>query len=250
MRSFTEPIEQGILTLVDTFLDHKDTILVPTFSDQFLERPTAPYMPKQNGVGDYSYFLNNTYDETKIFNPNCKDITTEEMGTFPTYILNCKDSKRGNHMLNSFTALGPNAAELISGQTAIDVYAPLKQLYQDDGYVLLMGVGLESATILHYAEQVAGRTPFIRWAFNDRKQIIPVSAGSCSEGFNRLAPFVEPYKKSVTVGGSVWQCYRARDLVDICAAEIRRNPMITHCGDKECERCNDAVLGGPIIAFE
>jgi hypothetical protein len=31
------------------------------------------------------------------------------------------------------------------------------------------------------------------------------------------------------------------------AAAIRANPEITHCGDRECGTCPDAVLGGPII---
>lgn len=29
------------------------------------------------------------------------------------------------------------------------------------------------------------------------------------------------------------------------AAAIRADPQITHCGNPDCERCNDALLGGP-----
>ena len=37
----------------------------------------------------------------------------------------------------------------------------LDSLYDMDGYVLLIGVGLTSATAIHYAEQRAGRKPII-----------------------------------------------------------------------------------------
>lgn len=51
------------------------------------------------------------------------------------------------------------------------------------------------------------------------------------------------------VGKSLWRCFRARDMADICSRLIIENPQITHCGDLACERCNDAVLGGPVIDF-
>lgn len=38
-------------------------------------------------------------------------------------------------------------------------------------------------------------------------------------------------------------------MADICSRLIIENPKITHCGDLACERCNDAVLGGPVIDF-
>jgi aminoglycoside 3-N-acetyltransferase len=66
--------------------------------------------------------------------------------------------KRSSHPIGSFAALGPNADYLtcthrLEGEFAED--SPLGNLYQLDGYVLLIGVGHDSNTSLHVAEQRA-----------------------------------------------------------------------------------------------
>ena len=154
------------------------------------------------------------------------------MGRFPQYVLHDERSVRGNHPLNSFTALGNGARKLVGGQTHRNVYAPLKQLCDDDGYVLFIGVGLEAATIIHFAEQSAGRTPFIR----------------CSKGFEHFHGALSDHAKKVTVAKSEWVCYKAATVVDVCQKHIETNPYITHCGNKYCDRCNDAVCGGPVLS--
>lgn len=231
--------------LLDAFLEEDCTVLVPTFSDMFEALPVKEYMPGQNGAGDYSYFYEKEYADAGFYTPDSNRVSVEEMGLFPKMVLEHPDRVRGGNRLNSFAAVGRHAQMLVSGQTDRDVYAPLQKLYEADGYVLLMGVGLDRATAIHYAEQVAGRNPFIRWSKDDRGNTVPVSAGGCSDGFEQLAGILKSYEKTVTVGRSLWRCYRVRDLVDVCVAAIRENPGITHCGNADCSRCNDAILGGP-----
>lgn len=247
VRSFAMPLKYGLKGIADAFVERHCTIMVPTFSDMYEAKPVEDLMPEHNGAGDYSYFMNKSYS-VNVFTPQSKEITVEEMGSFAKYVLDCEGSVRGNNALNSFTALGPNARRLVGGQTNKDVYAPLKQLYDDDGYVLLMGVGLESATIIHYAEQLAGRTPFIRWAYDNELKTVPVSAGGCSEGFRHFEDILDIYADKVTVGNSRWKCFKARQIVDVCSRAVKNMPHITHCDDKNCERCNDAVLGGPVLS--
>ena len=245
MRSFGAPIKNGLKTLTDAFMERFCTIMVPTFSDIYEVRPTKQFMPEQNGAGDYSFFLEQSYAEIKPFDVNSKEISAGDMGAFPKFVLETEGSVRGNNPLNSFTALGANAKRLVARQSFKDVYAPLKQLCADDGYVLLMGVGLDKATIIHYAEQVAGRTPFVRWAYDENRKVVPVSAGSCSEGFRNLDGILDIYARKITVGSSRWVCYKAQEFVDVCSRAIRNMPNFTHCDDKECDRCNDAIKGGP-----
>lgn len=106
---------------------------------------------------------------------------------------------------------------------------------------------LNAATIIHYAEQLAGRNPFIRWAKNEVGEVIPCLVGGCSEGFGNLEESLKNYAKKITVGQSNWTCYKARHIVNICREVIISNPHITHCGDYYCHRCNDAEKGGPDI---
>ncbi|GFI44788.1 hypothetical protein IMSAGC019_00091 [Lachnospiraceae bacterium] len=247
MKSFGADFKCGIKGIIDSFLIQKCTIMVPTFSDIYEARPVKKYMPERNGAGDYSYFLEKTYSDIAPFDVTSKEISVEDMGLFAQYVLNCEKCVRGNHPLNSFTALGDNAKKLVGCQTHKDVYAPMRQLCDDDGYVLLMGVGLDAATIIHYVEQVVGRTLFIRWAYNKDNNVIPVSSGGCSEGFGHFNGILSNSAKKVKVANSEWVCFKAKDIVDICTKYIKGSPNITHCDNKYCDRCNDAICGGPIL---
>lgn len=221
--------------------------MVPTFSYRYGVKPVEKYMPVRNGISDYSCFSDKAYADTETFDVISKEISVEDMGAFAKYILDHDKSVRGNHPLNSFTALGALAQRLVSCQTWQDVYAPFEQLYDDNGYVLLIGVGLCATTAIHYAEQRAGRTPFIRWAYNDKKNVMPVSVGSCSRGFEHFNDALENFAKKVKVANSEWTCYNIKDLVDVCKQYIEEDPRVTHCGDPYCDRCNDAVSGGPVL---
>lgn len=248
MQSFGVEISCGIEGIVNAFLNQKCTIMVPTFSDMYEAKPIKKYMPERNGAGDYSYFYEKDYVNTEPFDVTSKEISVEDMGVFAKLVLEREESVRGNHPLNSFTSLGRLAPRLVSCQTNNDVYAPLRQLCDDDGYVLLIGVSLKAATIIHYAEQVAGRVPFIRWSYNKENSVIPVFAGGCSEAFDNFSDVLSSFAKKVKVANSEWICYKASDIVKICSALIKSNSHITHCGDRYCERCNDAVCGGPVIS--
>jgi aminoglycoside 3-N-acetyltransferase len=169
------------------------------------------------------------------------------MGVIPATALSCTNHIRGNHPLNSFTAVGPQAAELISGQSPLDAYAPLAALARMKGFVLLMGVGLERMTLLHLAEKEAGRALFRRWANDAYGQTMAVEVGGCSEGFGKLEPSLRPLMRRINVGQSTWTLLPAAQALEYAAAAIRADPQITHCGVEICERCNDAVDGGPIL---
>ena len=245
MKSFGEKID--MTDLANAFLESGCTMITPTFSYDFEAPPVEKFSPLQNGIGDGSWYTKRKLPEPKHFDVTSKDISSKDMGIFPRFILNNEKSIRGNHPLNSFTALGKCAYKLIKNQTPINVYAPFENLLQNNGYVLLMGVDLSKATIIHYAEKLAGRKLFIRWAYDKNLNTIPVLVGSCSEGFNKLSNALRSIGKEVFVGKSKWVCYKAREFVEICAHEIKENPQITHCEDKNCDRCNDAVMGGPIL---
>lgn len=250
MRSFGERIVGGAQAILEAFLDSDCTVMAPAFSDDaYLVRPIRKYMPPRNSCGeDYAYFLQREYRPHAPFDVSSKEIDVDEMGVFAQTVLEHPRSARGYHPLNSFAAVGRRAEWLVEAQTPRDVYAPLKRLCEADGCVLLMGVDLTGATIIHHAEQLAGRTPFVRWALDAKGNEMPVLAGSCSDGFGIFSKMLAPYARTAEVGQSRWVCYNARDIVRVCREAILVNPMITHCGDPECARCRDAVLGGPDIS--
>lgn len=238
-------VDGGAKSIIDAFLEEDCTILVFACTDDYAVPPAPGQKPNRNGW-DYENFTGDTCGCNKIFTIDSNDITKEDMGVIPYEIVNMPCRKRGYNPLNSFVAIGKDADILVRGQSAENVWAPLHELYERCGYILLMGVDLNNATLIHYAEQVAGRNPFIRWANNFQGVVMPVAVGSCSNGFNNFSELLKPIETNITVGKSYWRCFSAKDMLDICVNAIRRNPEITHCQNPNCGRCNDAILGGPI----
>lgn len=252
IKSFGDQLEggvkDGIKGLLNAFLTKNCTVMAPTFCYDYLQNPTKKFMPIRNGI-DYDTYCEIPKDRSMVFHPGSKNITTGRMGILPKCILEHPDSKRGYHQMNSFTAVGKYAERLVAPQTPLDVYAPFQQLIEDNGYILLMGVELDRATIIHYAEQLAGRNLFVRWANDKDGNVMPIFRGGCSSGFNNFRSVLKE-KKEVMVGNSRWQCYNAGYLVDACRKAITEAPEITYCGNPDCRLCKDAISGGPILEFE
>ncbi|MCC6455464.1 MAG: AAC(3) family N-acetyltransferase [Caldilineaceae bacterium] len=235
----------GAEAVVRAFLEEGCTLVVPTYSYSFAVFPPPALQVQRNGW-DYDRYTGSNSGSNQIYTPTTQTID-EEMGAIPAAVLNIPQRSRGDHPLNSFSAVGQRAGALIAGQSALNVYAPLQALVEAAGSVLLMGVGLDKMTLLHLAEQEAGRIPFRRWANDRQGQPQMVEAGSCSDGFEHFAPTLHPWRREARVGESQWQIFPAQQALEAAAAAIRANPSITHCSRVDCERCRDALLGGPIL---
>jgi aminoglycoside N3'-acetyltransferase len=251
LRSFGT-VEGGAETVIHACLQEGCTLLVPTFSSGYEVAAPPDMRPQQNGCGDYSWMTQSAADASAesaaaSYDPGSLEIDRDSMGAIPAAVLQMPGSRRGRHPLNSFAAIGPMAEVLIAGQQPDDVYAPLRKLAESGGDVVLMGVGLERLTLLHLAEQLAGRTLFRRWARDASGAAMMVEVGSCSEGFGSFAQALSPLARHAEVGASRWQIYDAAEVLSVASAAIRETPSITHCGDPGCDRCHDAVLGGPIL---
>jgi aminoglycoside 3-N-acetyltransferase len=240
-------VDGGANTIVDGLLLESCTVLVPTFSYSFMVPPPLDQCPLRNGW-DYQTHAVSTAGIGRIYSPRTNEFDREYMGAVPAAVLFRPGRVRGTHPLNSFAALGPLADELLAGQTADDVYAPLRALAERGGAIVLMGVDLTRMTFIHLAEQVAGRTMFRRWANGPDGRTIMVAAGGCSEGFGKLKPILTPLLRERRVGDSHWRVYPACETLETASEAIRANPFLTHCGLRICERCNDAVLGGPELS--
>jgi aminoglycoside N3'-acetyltransferase len=244
LRSFGHVIG-GAEAVVRAFLDEECTLLVPTFSSAFEVAPPLHLQFERNGW-NYSNPPIQRHGSNRVYSPEVLDID-RDMGAIPATLVTWPGHVRGNHPLDSFTALGPHAAELVTNQTPLDAYAPLEALIRLNGFVLLIGVGLERLTLLHLAEKEAGRTLFRRWVDDEYGHPMAVEVGGCSEGFRRLEPNLRDLMRQTAVGESKWAVLPAAETLTHATAAIRANPEITHCGVSECERCYDAVEGGPLI---
>lgn len=245
LRSFGQ-VEGGAPTIIQGCLAEACTVLVPAFVDQFEVYPPPEIRVERNGW-DYrkTYGLPSRTDE--IYSPQSNAIN-RWMGAIPTALLAMPDRVRGNHPLNPFAAVGPLANELISGQRGDDVYAPLEEIERRGGSVVLMGVGLDSMTAIHLAEQRAGRRLFRRWATGP-DGVTPVAGdiGSCSGGFPKLDPVLAPIEHSIQVGASRWRIFPMREALVLARDVIVADPEITRCSRPGCIICEDAIAGGPLL---
>lgn len=221
--------------------------MAPTFSAIYAALPPADPAgrPARNGW-DYAAGAVPEPHGTRVFTPG-SNLVNKGMGVIPATLLQRPGRVRGNHPLNSFTALGPLAEELVREQAPLDVYAPLRALAQLNGDVLLMGVGLDKLVLLHLAEAIAGRNLFRRWYRDAGGTVRQAEVGSCSQGFGQFSRALAPLFQVDGVGESSWLIASAADVLVAAAAAIRRDPEVTHCGDSACLRCEDAVAGGPLL---
>jgi aminoglycoside 3-N-acetyltransferase len=168
------------------------------------------------------------------------------VGAIPAAVAASPRRHRGRNPGVSFSAVGSDAETLIRPQTAVDPFAPLRVLARLRGFVVMAGVGLERMTLLHAAEEAAGRVPFMRYALTNNG-VVAFATGGCSEGFGNLMPTLEPLRTEALVGKSRWMIFPATEALQAAAAAIRADATITHCGDPECSRCDAAAAGGPLL---
>jgi aminoglycoside N3'-acetyltransferase len=240
-------VEGGPQTVIDGLLAEGCTVVVPTFSwDSFAVDPLLHQQPARNG-SDYVAQPRERAGTHRIYTPDSTELDQADMGAIPAAVLAMPDHVRGNHPLCSFSAVGPLARELISAQAPLRVFGPLELLADRHGTIILMGVGLDSMTFLHLAEQHAGRNLFRRWANGSDGRPMEVEVGGCSQGFPQLESILKRYARQTTVGQSVWYTYEANESLHAAAEAIRNRPPITRCNKPRC-RCDDAILGGPILA--
>ncbi|MBI5091767.1 MAG: AAC(3) family N-acetyltransferase [Candidatus Hydrogenedentes bacterium] len=240
-------VEGGPLAVVTGLLAEGCTVMVPAFASFFVSPPIdARFRPPRNGWS-YDSPPELGRHEGRVYTPDTTEIDTDEMGAIPTAVVNMPARARGNHPLCSFAAVGSLAQRLIAPQAPLNVYAPLDALVAENGAVLLMGVDFTNMTLFHLAEKAAGRTLFRRWAKGPDGTPMMVEAGGCSGGFGAFGSALNDLVRETHVGASRWWALPARETLTRAAEAIRSNPMVTHCGRNACDRCNDAVAGGPIL---
>lgn len=238
-------VDGGAQSVINGLLAEGCTVMAPTFTI-FLHStaPPADLRIPRNGC-DYDVLSAVLGANPRVFTPQDDDIDAHIMGAIPSALLRMPNRIRGNHPLNSFAAIGPLAEDLVDCQKPLDVYAPLRMLIAMNGFVLLMGVGFERMTLLHHAEQLAGRKTFRRWATGPDGKPITVEAGGC--GFGDFEQVLSPIVRETRVGESIWKALPAGDAANAAARAIRENPDITRCGNPDCLECSDAVAGGPLL---
>ena len=232
-RRFGE-VEGGAATVMHAMLASFNGLVMPTFTYNTMVTPEVG--PPNNGITYGSDGDNNKRAEPfQITMPPDKMI-----GILPWILLQQEGSIRTSHPILSFGGLGADQA--LATQTLFEPLAPIGALAEMDGWVLLINVDHSVNTSIHYAEKLAGRRQFIRWALVENRVVECPGYPGDSSGFQAIEEYIKPDTRRVEVGDAYIQALPLKRLFTAVQDMIRKDPFVLLCERGDCERCN-AVRG-------
>ena len=222
-------IEGGAETMLAALLDSVRGIIMPTFTYKSMLNPEVG--PPRNGIT-----YGSETDLNKLAEAFHPDMPADKMmGVLPEFLRKHPKAKRSSHPIQSFAGIRADA--VINSQRIYDPLSPIGMLAEQDGWVLLLGVDHTVNTSIHYAEKLAGRLQFIRWALlQDRVVECPGFPGD-SDGFNVIAPALDKYTRRVEIGDALVQAVHLKSLIKVVMDQIKENPFALLCQRQDCERC-------------
>ena len=157
------------------------------------------------------------------------------MGILPETLRNHHLAIRTAHPILSFAGINADAA--LHTQTLYDPLAPIGALAEQDGWVLLLAVDHTVNTSIHYAEKLAGRKQFIRWALMDDRVVECPNFPGDSSGFQAIEEYVKADTRRVDVGKAYIQAVPLKRLFDEVVILVKKDPLALLCDREDCERC-------------
>ena len=179
-------------TVIQAMLTSFSGVIMPTFTYKTMITPEVG--PPNNGLT-----YGSEVDLNKMAEPFRIDMPPDKMmGALPMALLHEKDALRTSHPILSFA--GMQADEILLAQTLFDPLAPIRELAEKDGWVVLINVDHSVNTSIHYAEKLAGRRQFVRWAMMPGRIVECPGFPGDSSGFNAIEEIIEPHTRRVDVG--------------------------------------------------
>ena len=232
-------VQGGPRVAIDALARTCEALVMPAFTYQTM---VTPLIGPPNNAVDYASEEarrmredgNSTLDALPFRRVMPAD---EEMGILSETLRRRADAARSFHPILSFA--GVNADFALDRQTLYDPLAPIGALAEKDGWVVLIGVDHSVNTSIHYAEKLAGRRQFTRWARLQRRIVECPNFPGDSAGFNDIARHLENDTAAVTIGEARVQAVPLNNLIDRVKLLLKVNPLALLCERNDCMRCND-----------
>jgi aminoglycoside 3-N-acetyltransferase len=157
------------------------------------------------------------------------------MGVIPDSMRHWPEFQRSMHPILSFGGL--RAEKILQTQTIENPFGPLRALVELDGWVVLIGVDHTANTSIHFAEKLAGRKQFLRWALTKNGTVACPGFPGCSAGFQAIEPEVCLFTKTVKVGNATITALPLRALMIRVIEMIKKDKYALLCNRSDCERC-------------
>ncbi len=224
-------VDGGAEAVVDTLLRTFAAVMAPTFTYKTMVTPMC-------GPADNAMVYGSGQDANRMaefFTPHMP--ADPLMGILPEILRQHPLAKRTGHPIQSFA--GIHAETFLAAQTMADPLAPLSALAMAGGWVLLLGVNHTVNTGIHYAEKMAGRRTFVRWAVTPEGVRECPSFPGCSAGFDEIAPALKTHTRRAQIGDALVQAVSLRAVFNAVIPRIRKDPLALLCNDEACERCGE-----------
>ncbi len=226
---FLGGIEGGENALLGALTAVYDSILTPTFTYQTMVVPREG--PENNGL-DYK----NPPESSQyavFFEPDM--LASSAMGELAEVMRTRTRANRSFHPILSFA--GIHVKDALDAQTLSQPLAPIEVLADKDGWVLLLGVDQTANVSIHYAEQLAGRKQFIRWALTPAGVKECPNFPGCSRGFNALSPHIQYHVRKEAFGSTVITAMSLQAMIPLAQKLILEDPAALLCDKGDCARC-------------
>lgn len=219
----------GAQTVVGALLEVFPILIMPGFTYKTMVIP-------EDGPADNALLYGAFTDanrQAQFFRPNMP--VDRLMGAIPEALRQHAQAHRSLHPILSL--IGVNADHFLTHQSIAEPLEPFRLLVEAQAWVLLLGVDHTTNTAIHFAERLAGRKQFIRWALTPRGVIECPGFPGCSDGFNQIAPRLAYATHLSQVGQAQLQAVPMVDLVGVARAWLEVDPLALLCDRSYCERC-------------
>jgi aminoglycoside N3'-acetyltransferase len=159
---------------------------------------------------------------------------------------------RSLHPTHPLAGMGPHAQAILEGHHTVHAFgagSPCWKLWEINAWVLLIGVSHEANSVAHVAEELT-RMPYL-----DRRRTarvvqpdgsvrdVIVRRPGCSDSWETVLERPLRERNAIrdgAVGAATMKLMRSRDVVDVTADLLRRDPTALLCTACGCDACDTA----------
>jgi aminoglycoside 3-N-acetyltransferase len=222
-------IQGGAEAVLNALLAAFPSVIMPTHTYKTKIIPDVG--PPNNGM-----VYGSGTDQNKMAEPFYLGMRADPMmGILPETLRNHPSARRTGHPILSFA--GVNADLVLFTQTLYEPLAPIGALAELGGWVVLINVDHTVNTSIHYAEKLAGRRQFIRWALAEDRVVECPNYPGDSMGFQAMEEYLQPETRRVVLGEAFIQAAPLKRLFEIVQDLIKKDPLALLCERTDCERC-------------
>jgi aminoglycoside 3-N-acetyltransferase len=223
-------VDGGAETVLGALLYCYEAVIMPGFTYKTMIVPEVG--PPDNGI---TYGARDANLMAEFYRPRMP--VDRIIGVIPEALRRHPMAHRSAHPILSF--VGINASQFLKRQTLAEPLGPIGALAEAGGWVALLGVNHTVNTSIHYAERLAGRKQFVRWALTRNGIVECPRFPGCSDGFERIAARLQGMGRQAQIGEAQVLAYPLVDLVKIARGWISADPLALLCDRSGCERCQE-----------